>query len=414
MIRRRNRDLRIFAFPALLVFLMAGSCSARSSPWTVRGNVRNQTKHVPVSGEEVVLIRLANGMQQEAHTRTDAQGNFTLPIEISGALHLVRVIYQSVAYYQRVSDGAAITVDVFDARPHVAGVSGESEILRIASNGNSLHVSDMYELENASSPPRTQVSSQSFEFYLPSEAKLDSVLAAAPGGMAVLTSAHALGAEAGKWAVDFPLRPGATKFAVNYDLPYEGHALFTPRITYPSRQLAIMIPSTMKFSSTSADFHRLEGGNAEFQVQALNNPKPGEVPSFEVSGIGTLPPIGEKPSSKTETVQRSSSHRSATFISPSAALFSGVNLLKISRLLVLVIALGCVIWTACKRKSIVKSESSESLISPNPGTSVMETLKQELLELEVNRLKGSISADDYDCIKQRLEETIMHTTAKAG
>jgi hypothetical protein len=353
-------------------------------------------------------------MQEEARTRTDVQGSFTLPIENSGALHLVRVIYQSVAYYQRVSDGAPVAIDVFDARRRVAGVSGKSEILRIASNGNSLHVSDMYELENASNPPRTQMSGQSFEFYLPAGAKLDSALAAAPGGMAVLTSAHALGTEAGKWAVDFPLRPGATKFAVNYDLPYPGHAAFTPRIAYPSRQLAIMIPPTMKFSSASAAFHLLESGSSEFQVEALNNPKPGEVPSFEVSGNGTFSPIREQPNSETEAVRRSSSHSSATFISRSATLFSGGNLLKVSGLVVLVTVLGCAMWIARKRKSVGKSGSSESLISPNPGISVMETLKQELLELEVNRLKGSISADDYACIKQRLEKTIMHTTAMAG
>jgi hypothetical protein len=175
-----------------------------------------------------------------------------------------------------------------------------------------------------------------------------------------------------------------------------------------------MIPSTMKFSSASPAFHVLESGSSEFQVQALNNPNPGEVPSFEISGSGTLPPIGGQPNSETETVRRSPSHPSATFISPSATLFSGFNLLKISGLVVLVAALGCAIWTARKRKSVVNSGSSESHISPNPGIAVMETLKQELLELEVKRLKGSISADDYACIKQRLEKTIMHTTAMAG
>jgi hypothetical protein len=175
-----------------------------------------------------------------------------------------------------------------------------------------------------------------------------------------------------------------------------------------------MIPPTMKFSSASTAFHLLESGSSEFQVQALNNPKPGEVPSFEVSGNGTLPPVGEQPNSVTETIRRSPPHPSATFISRSAALLSAENLLKISGLVVLVTALGCVMWIARKRKRIVNSGSSESFMSPNPGIAVLETLKQELLELEVNRLKGSISADDYACIKQRLEKTIMHTTAMAG
>jgi len=53
--------------------------------------------------------------------------------------------------------------------------------------------------------------------YLPPNAKIDSVLAAARGRERDISAALVPG-EPGHYAVNFPLRPGATKFAFNYDL----------------------------------------------------------------------------------------------------------------------------------------------------------------------------------------------------
>jgi hypothetical protein len=127
--------------------------------------------------------------------------------------------------------------------------------------------------------------------YLPAHAKISSVLAASSGNLGVMISATAAGGEPGHYAVSFPLRPGATKFAFNYDLPYEGHASFPTRHQYPMQQFAIMIPPTMKFSSRSSAFETLATGNSRYQVRAINGLKAGEGPAFDLSGNGTLPSL---------------------------------------------------------------------------------------------------------------------------
>ncbi len=109
-----------------------------------------------------------------------------------------------------------------------------------------------------------------------------------------MISAVPVPGEPGHYAVSFPLRPGATKFAFNYDLPYDGHAAFQTRHEYPLRQFAVMIPPTMKFSSRSPAFEILAIGNSRYQVRAANQLKAGEGPEFEVSGTGTLPPLGDQ------------------------------------------------------------------------------------------------------------------------
>src|ERR1700687_2722324 len=284
---------------ALMLCFSTGALGANS----ISGSVRNQSRGEPAVGDNVILIRLDGGMQEEARAKTDAQGAFTLDAQHPDKQYLVRAIHQGVSYDQSASAGQALAIQVFDAAPQVRGITGTIEILRAGTNGNLLHVSDMVEIKNESSPPLTQAGQRTFEVYLPANAKIDSVLAAGPGKRGVIISAASVPREPGHYAVNFPLRPGATKFAFNYDLPYRGHAAFQTRHVYPLRQMAVMIPPTMKFSSRSPAFKILPVGNSHYQVQAANQLQAGEGPGFEVSGTGALPPLGDqaKPQARSQS-----------------------------------------------------------------------------------------------------------------
>jgi hypothetical protein len=261
---------------------------------SISGSVRNQSRGEPAAGDEVFLLRLDGGMQEEARAKTDAQGAFTLDVQHPDKQYLVRVFHQGVSYDQQGSAGQALAIEVFDAAPQVRGITGTIEILRTGANGHLLHVSDMVEIKNASSPPLTQAGKRAFEVYLPANARIDSVLAAGPGKIGVMISAAPVPGDPGHYTLNFPLRPGATKFAFNYDLPYEGHVAFQTRHAYPLQQLAVMIPSAMKFSSRSPAFEILATGNSRYQVHAANQLKAGEGPEFEVSGPGAFPLVGDR------------------------------------------------------------------------------------------------------------------------
>lgn len=263
----------------------------------ITGLALNLSRGEPAAGDEVVLLRLDQGMQQEARSESDAQGRFAFHVQYPDKLYLVRVIHQGVNYDQQVRTGDRVSIDVFDAARKVQRITGSIEILRTGTNGSLLHVSDMYEIENGSRPPLTLASEHTLEVYLPVDAKIDSVLAAGPGNIVVMISATPLPGEPGHYTVNFPLRPGATKFAFNYDLAYQGHTTFQTRRAYPVHQLAVMIPPTMAFSSRPTAFQILPTGSASYQVHVTNHLKAGEGPWFEVSGTGVFPPIGEQPKS---------------------------------------------------------------------------------------------------------------------
>ena len=264
----------------------------------ITGSVRDQSRGEPAAGDEVILLRLDGGMQEEARAKTDSQGAFNLNVQYPHKPYLVRVFHQGVSYDQQASAGQVLSIQVFDAATHVSGITGTIEILRTGTVGNLLHVSDMVEIENESSPPLTQAGERTFEVYLPAKAKIDSVLAAGPREMGVMISAAPVPGELGHYVVNFPLRPGATKFAFNYDLPYRGHAAFQTRHAYPLKQMAVMIPPTMKFSSRSPAFKILPVGNSRYQVQAANHLLAGDGPGFEVSGTGALPSLGDQAKSQ--------------------------------------------------------------------------------------------------------------------
>jgi hypothetical protein len=376
-------------------------------------------------------------MQVETRTKTDSQGSFTLDVRYPDKLHLVRVVHQGVNYDRRASAGDDVSVDVFDAISKVQGVTGNLEIIRIGTNGNHLHISDLVEIKNDSSPPLTQAGERTFEVYLPAQAKIDSVLAAGPGKIGALISAAPVPGEAGHYAVNFPLQPGATKFAFNYDLPYDAHATFHPKSMYPLQQLAIMIPPTMKFVSLSPAFQVLHTGNDRYQVEAANLVKAGEGPGFEISGAGALPPLRTQaqpppkppfadqpiptvsaPASSRARGQSASAYATASGISAgSSSVQSLLQWWVLGASAVMLGTCGLLLWrrqrlfdtAMTKTKAVQKTEQRGET-----ATSPVEVFRGELLQLETDRLLGTITGEEYASVKQALEGTVKRALTRAG
>lgn len=285
-----KRLTKTVATNTLLAIVVACPTATRAADEIV-GHVRNGTTGQPAASQEIVLLRLDGGASEEARTVVDNLGAFRFTAQSMGPHYLVRAIHQNVIYDQPAAPGQSISLELFDAADEVAGVSGSIEIIRIETQGEFLHVSDMYEIRNDSNPPVTLARDRTFDVFVPGEAKMDSVFAAAPGKVAELISATALPGEPGHYAVNFPLPPGATKFAFHYELPYAGREAFRTRRAYPVVQLAVMVPSSVRFSSRSRAFQRLQTGNPRYHVEAASPLAAGDGPTFEISGDGSLPPL---------------------------------------------------------------------------------------------------------------------------
>jgi hypothetical protein len=423
-----------------IAILVVYSAALQASD-SIKGVVRNQTRGRPAAGAEVILLRrdktsldqnsLNQIMQEETRTETDSQGSFTLDVHDPDKPHLVRAVHEGVNYDYRAATGDSVSIDVFDALPKVQGVTGSIEIIRIGTADDHLHVSDMVELRNASNPPLTQVGERAFEVYLPAHATIDSVLAAGPGQIAALISAAPVADDPGHYTVNFPLQPGATKFAINYDLPYEGHATFRPKSMYPLQQLAVMIPPTMKFTSQSPAFHVLGAGNDRYHVEAANVLKAGDGPGFEIWGVGALsalraqaqsppkPPVPGQPtpplSAPTSVRARTQGANSSDVVTTSGNFAASSGMLRwvLGASAVMLVVCGLLFWRRQRRSTNAMAKAGEKT-GPRADTAAffVAALKEELLRLEIDRSLCNLSSEEYGATRQALEETVKRARAR--
>lgn len=259
---------------------------------TISGRVRNQTTGRAAAGDEVILLRLQNGMEEEARTRTDAEGGFSLPLPSADAPRILRVLHQGVNYDQSLrgtglSGTAPLEISVFDAVPRIRDLQGTIGIAQVESDGQMLKVTEMYSITNDSTPPVTQAGPHNFVISIAPKATLDALVVKKGGGVWVNAVPVPIKGQQGRYAVDFPIRPGDTLFKYVYHLPYGGPSTMQLKLPYPIRNFAVMHPPSMLFKPSSAQAFTSPGTAQGLRVeQAVGRSVVRSVPAFEISGIG--------------------------------------------------------------------------------------------------------------------------------
>jgi len=106
--------LRLNLLPKLSIIVLA--LSSALSAQSLSGTLTNGTTGKPASGDEVVLITLASGMQEAGRTKADSNGKFSFELKDAGGPHLIRAIHQGVTYHRMAPPGTStVEVQVYDA-----------------------------------------------------------------------------------------------------------------------------------------------------------------------------------------------------------------------------------------------------------------------------------------------------------
>ena len=269
-----------------MVMVFSGLALADS----ISGTVTNRTTNKPSAGDDVVLIRLAQGMQELSRTKTDAKGNFKLDVPDKD-IHLVRVTHDKANYFRPAPAGTeSVEIDVYNAAAKVKGVTSEADVMRLQTDesGKSLQVTENFFVKNDSNPPMTQFSDRAFEFYLPAGAVVEGSAALSPGGMPVQASPVPLG-DPNHFAFVFPVRPGETRFQISYKVPYSGSMTFAPKPVMATDTIAVMMPKSMKFDAAASAGYAAVTEDTTAQTYVVRNVEPSQPVEFTVSGSGQLP-----------------------------------------------------------------------------------------------------------------------------
>ena len=411
-----NSLLRVVA-AAAVVAAFSGFALAES----ITGVVTNKTTNKPAAGDDVVLIRLAQGMQEASRTKTDAKGRFTLEVPAGdNGIHLVRVTHDKANYFRPAPPGTqSVEVDVFNAAAKVKGVSSEADVMRLQTDesGKTLHIVENFFVKNESDPPLTQFSDRPFEFYLPDGAVVEGSAALAPGGMPVQASPVPLG-EPNHFAFIFPIRPGETRFQITYRLPYSGSLKFAPRVTMPTDTIAIMMPKSMTFKPGPSAPYTPVTEETTAQTYVARNAQPSEALDFSVSGTGQMPrdagaaaTAGE--SGAETSTQATGGTAEANDTRPGGGL--GVPLDPegtndpwakykwwILGGLGLVMAVGAGIMLKNGPAQVVAPAVAGSGVAAG-SDSLLAAMKEELFALETDKLQGRLTESEYVEQKAALE-----------
>jgi len=396
----------------------------------ITGTVTNKTTDRPSSSDDVVLLKLSEGMQEAARTKTDSKGKFTLPLPDDGGQHLVRVTHQGVNYFKPAPAGTtSVQVEVYDAAKQVEGVSGRANIMRVQSDGGQMQVTELFVVQNNSKPPRTQMSDRSFELTLPEGAVVDGSLAAGPGGMPV-TSAPVPTGEKNRYAFVFPLRPGETKFQVSYHTPYSGSFSFQPQILTPTEDVVVMMPKSMEFKNGGSEFS--SGGEERgMNIFVAHNVEPGKRLAFTVSGTGQIPRDAQDAQAGTSPEASQAGAEATPDTRPGGGLgrpedtpdpLHAYRWWIIGGLAAALVVGAIVVINQKPRTEIPLPVTAVATGIPavrmgTPAQSrglLLEAMKEELFQLETERLQGKISGDEYQQAKAALDLTMKRALERQG
>ena len=416
-----------FALKNGLLFCFALLLAATSAfAATVTGVVTNRTNNKPSAGDDVVLLQLAQGMQELARTKTDSRGHFSIEVPADG-LHLLRVTHEKANYFKPIQPGTqSVDIDVYTASPNVEGVSLEADVMRIESepDGAALRVVEHFFVKNASSPEETLMSDHPFELYLPPGATVEGLAAKSPGGMAVQQSLVPEN-EPNKFTIIFPLRPGETEFQVTYKIPYSADKgfQFQPRPTMATDTIALMLPKAMKFTQGNpAPYQAVADEEVNAQTYLARNAQPSEPLAFTVSGTGQLPRdagAGAQASGSAQPASNGGTVDPNTDTRPGGGL--GVPVDKdaeregwVSKYkLWIIIVLGFV-FAAIAGFMLKAPSAGASRVAAVGPEGALQVLRDELFAVETDRLSGKLSEDEYARLKAAFDIVLRRTIARQG
>jgi hypothetical protein len=401
-----------------IVFCLLASTGAFAAQIT--GTVSNGTTNKPSSGDEVVLLSLANGMEEVAHTKTDSHGHYALNVPDEGTPHLVRVARQNVHYSKSAPPGTTtVDITVYDAATQLEGVGTDARVFHLQASGGNLDVSDTYVLNNQSQPPRSRIGNQTFAVTLPDGAEMGEASITGPSGMP-LTVAPVPSGVKNRYAFDFPVRPGQTRFEVVYKVPYNGQYEFSFTPETRLNELGVLLPKSMKFTGVSSSFAP-DTDEAGLAVFFAKNLAANQEVKFTVSGEGLIP--------RDAAGMGEGQPAAEGGVTPSPSGSAGASWFMVGGTVLLIGGGAFVLWRKTAARSSARDPKSARAASKaasrkaraqaqsQPATpaqgDMLEVLKDELFQLETDRLNGKVSQEEYDKTKAGLDTLFRRQIKKS-
>ncbi len=403
----------------ILALILISVCSLAASAQSIRGVVQNGTTKKPSAGDEVIVKKIAPGvgMQDVGKTKTNAKGEFSFNAPASQQPYVLWIKHQEVTYPKvAMAGGGPVAVQVFDASPAVNDIALQEHmiVLQTSPAGDSLKVDALYTLVNESSPPITKNGQHTFDLYLPDNVRVEESTAQTAGSMALKTPVVPAG-EKNKYFFGYPLRPGKTQFHLTYSVPYSGKLEVDPKLTLPTQTMLVVAPASISFTPVDKSLYTQKTDPQipkTVSLFAASNVDSKSKVAFEIQGTGELPREqagGSQGGGEAQASNRPGGGLGVPNEQPDPLrsgqwLFLGV--------LTVFLSAGAVYVYTSKPQPAMASAKPAKGAKNRSGSVLLEAMKEELFQLESDRLEGKISQQEYESSKAALDKTLQRAVKR--
>jgi len=216
----------------------------------VDGKVVNKTTGQPAAGVTIRLTSVgAGGMKPVGRTETAADGSFKFDMATEGML-LLQANWQGVQYTQNLPPmmpKTGVEVIVYDVKAKLDAAKQSQHIVFLEGDGQNLIATEMIIYTNDSLISWYDAKYGTASFFLPAGVKVEDVKGhvTGPGGMPFERDLVP-GAQKGVYAIDYPVKPGESRFEISYPAPKPTE--FAGRILEPGVLARLVVPAGMEAS----------------------------------------------------------------------------------------------------------------------------------------------------------------------
>jgi 5-hydroxyisourate hydrolase-like protein (transthyretin family) len=278
-----------------MLFLTASAFAA------VTGTVINKTTGQPQAGATVALNKLDPqlGITLVDQAKSDAQGKFTISQDPTGRTpYLIRTAFDGVTYNHMLPPGTpatGVSIEVYNASKQPGSAKVSKHMVLFEPTGSQMEVNETYLFENAGQTAWNDPGNGTLHFFLPAaaEGKVKAEVTA-PGGMPI-------GAPVAKtdksdvFEVDYPVKPGETRFDLTYSVPYTEGAPYQGKIVTKDDNTYLIVPNGVTLAGeglndlgqepkTQARLYGFTG--TAYNIQLTGTPAAAPAAAAEADGAG--------------------------------------------------------------------------------------------------------------------------------
>ena len=216
----------------------------------VSGVVINATTGQPQSGVAINLVQPgAGGMQALGSTTSDKNGVFSVDKDPGpGGPALIQSTYTSVTYTNILPPGSKMTgvqVTVYNATAEPPAEMRTQHLILLEPGADSLKVSETFLTQNGSRLAYQDAANGSVRFYLPDGAPANIQATIDSTGVPIKRPIEK-GKQAGVYKISYPLKPGDTRFDLEYTLP--ASATFSGKVLTTNPATRLVTPANVTLS----------------------------------------------------------------------------------------------------------------------------------------------------------------------